>query len=162
MTNLKELLEKEIQDLFSSEAQLLDALPNLTASASHTALKVIFEGELNQTNIRMERLRMVASLLNCNAEGLKKCKSMQRILKETSKLAALYVDFQVKDAGLIGAMQRIIHFKIADYGTAKQYAEKLSLEEVARVLTQSLDEEKQADKVLSEIAINEVNALAIK
>ncbi len=59
-------------------------------------------------------------------------------------------------------MQRLIHYKIAGYGTANQYAESLGLEEVARVLTQSLDEEKQADKVLSEIAINEVNELAIK
>ncbi len=162
MTSLKELLEKEAQDLFSAESQLFNALPNLTASTTHGALKGIFEEQSNQTKVRIERLRMVASLLECNPEGLKQCKGMKSILKETNKMAALYVDFQVKDAGLIGAMQRIIHYKIAGYGTANQYAETLGLTEVARVFTQSLDEEKQSDKMLSEIAVKEVNVLAIK
>ncbi|MBI1226694.1 MAG: DUF892 family protein [Bacteroidetes bacterium] len=162
MTNLKELLEKEVQDLFSAETQFFDALPSLTASATHATLKSLLEEQSNQTKIRIERLRMVTSLLECNPAGLKKCKGMKSIVKETKKLADLYIDFQVKDAGLIGAMQRIIHYKIAGYGTGHKYAETLGLPEVTRVLIQSLDEEKQSDKVLSELAINEVNELAIK
>ena len=162
MTNLKELLEKETQDLFSAETQLFDAMPNLSASATHLVLKSFLEEQSNQTKIRIERLRMVTSLLECNPESLKKCKGMKSAIKETNILAALQINFQVKDAGLIGAMQRIIHYKIAGYGTSNQYAKTLGLDEVSRVLVQSLDEEKKADKVLSEIAINEINALAIK
>ncbi len=160
MTNLKELLEQEIQDMFSAETQLLESLTKLSLLATHVKLKFALDSYSQQNKVHIERLRMVASLLDCNTVD-QKCKAMKAIIKQGVKLADAQINLQVRDALLIAIVQRMAHYKIAGYGTAHHYAELLGLVEETRVINLSLEAEKAADKELIELAIAEVNILAV-
>jgi ferritin-like metal-binding protein YciE len=159
MTNLKELLEHEIQDMFSAETQLSESLNKFTLFATYSKLKTALEAYSEQNKVHIERLRMVASLLECNPTDAKS-KAMKTLIKQGAKLAEAQTDFQVRDALLIGIVNRMAHYKIASYGTAHQYAKTLGLDEETRVLNLSLEEEKAADKQLNALAIDEVNIMA--
>jgi ferritin-like metal-binding protein YciE len=160
MTNLKELLEYEIQDMFSAETQLSESLTKLSLLATNAKLKTAIDSYSEQTKVHIERLRMVASLLDCNPID-QKCKAMKAIIKQGMKLAEAQIDLQVRDALIIGIIQRMAHYKTASYGTSHHYAKTLSFGEETRVLNLSLEEEKAADQQFNNLAIKEVNILAI-
>lgn len=160
MKNLKDLLEHEIQDLYSAESQMIDALPDMEKAASNSKLKKAFESHLKETKKQKERLEKVAELLGISPKG-EKCKGMEGLVKEGKKMIEEDASPEVKDAGLIGAAQRVEHYEIAGYGTACTFAKMLGEKEVADLLGQTLEEEKSADEKLNDIALEKVNESAM-
>lgn len=157
LKSLEDLLLHELMDLYSAEMQLLKALPQLAEAASHESLRVGFEQHLSQTRDHLDRLLQIASLLNVKLAGLK-CKAMAGLIEEAFDFLKEDVDPAVRDAGLIGAAQRIEHYEIAGYGTARSLAELLGHDEVAQFLEDTLIEEKDTDVLLTELAESAINA----
>lgn len=159
LTTLHELLIDDIQDLYNAEKQLTKALPKMVKAAASPRLKQAFTDHLAQTREHVTRLEQVCDELRCKAAG-KKCKAMEGLVKEGGEIIGEDGDPAVKDAALIGAAQRVEHYEIAAYGTAHAFAESLGLGSVARLLKLTRDEEEQADALLTQIAVNEVNPSA--
>lgn len=160
MKNLEELLEHEVQDLYSAESQLVEALPKMAKAANDSKLKKAFEDHLDETKHQKKRLEKVAELLGIDPEG-EKCKGMEGLIMEGDKMIKEDADPEVKDAGLIGAAQKVEHYEISGYGTARQFAEMLGKKEVANLLSESLEEEKDADETLTDLAVEKINKMAM-
>jgi len=156
MESLHDLLVDEIKDLYSAENQLTKALPRLAKSAQNAALRQAFEAHLKQTEEHVRRLERVAEKLDASPRG-KKCVGMEGLIGEGKELLAEKPDADVLDAGMIGAAQKVEHYEIAAYGTARTHAQQLGLTEVARILQLTLDEEFAANEKLSAIAERQVN-----
>lgn len=159
LDNLRDLFNHELRDLYGAETQIVQALPRLADAAHANDLQEALRLHLEQTRAHVERLEAIAGELNLTPGG-KVCAGMQGLLQEGDELIAEPAADWVKDAALIGAAQRVEHYEIAAYGTARDHAEKLGLYQIARVLQTTLDEEGDADKKLTEIAAASVNALA--
>jgi ferritin-like metal-binding protein YciE len=155
MDTLNELLEDELKDLYSAENQLLKALPKMAKKASTATLKDAFTAHLEETKGQVERLNQIGQLLEIKLTG-KKCKAMEGLIEEGKEILEEDGNPAVIDAALIGAAQRVEHYEIAAYGTAKAMAEHLGLSEVAGLLDETLDEESAADEKLTTIAVDEV------
>jgi ferritin-like metal-binding protein YciE len=153
-------LEHEIQDLYSAEDQLVDALPKMAKAAKHAALKKAIENHLEETKKQKERLEKVADLLDMKPSG-HKCKAMAGLIAEGEEILKEDAEAEVKDAAIIGASQRVEHYEIAGYGTARYYAKMLGENEVAKLLSQTLDEEKGADEKLNNLATEKINEKAM-
>jgi len=151
LKNLKDLLEHELQDLYSAEKQLAEALPKMAKSAKSTALKAAFESHLKQTETQIERLEKVASEIDVDIEG-EECKAMKGLIKEGSDMMKENAEDDVRDAGLIAAAQRVEHYEMAGYGTVVRYLQMMKMTNAAKILSKTLDEEKQTDLKLTEIA----------
>jgi ferritin-like metal-binding protein YciE len=156
VTNLNELLIDELKDLYSAETQLIKALPKMAKAASHEQLKAGFEEHLEQTKTHAERLERALEILGGTPKG-KKCKAMEGLIEEGSEKIELDAEPALKDAALIGAAQKVEHYEIAGYGTARTFAQILGEEEVVELLETTLEEESATDEKLTEIAetINE-------
>jgi ferritin-like metal-binding protein YciE len=157
LNTLEDLLLHELKDLYSAETQLVKALPKMAKAASHQELKAAFEDHLEQTEGHVERLDEIAEMLSKKLTG-HTCKAMKGLVEEGAELIAEGAAPSVRDAGLIGAAQRVEHYEIAGYGTARCLAEQLGHSEIAELLEQTLEEEKQADENLSELATSSINA----
>jgi len=155
METLHELLVDELKDLYSAENQLLKALPRMAKKASNEALQEAFTAHLEETKGQVNRLNQIAELLEIKLSG-KKCKAMEGLLEEGKDILEEKGTSPVIDAALIGAAQRVEHYEIAAYGTAKAFAEHLGLTEVAELLAETLDEESAADEKLTAISIDEI------
>lgn len=155
LKSLKDVLVHEIQDLYSAEKQITEALPLMAKGATSSKLKAAFENHLKQTNEQVERLEEVAELIGCEVGG-HKCKGMEGLLKEGNELLAMDHN-EVLDAALIGAAQRVEHYEIAGYGCAITYAKLLKMDKVADILKKTIAEEEDTDKLLTTIAEKEVN-----
>jgi len=153
---LKELYIEELKDIYNAENQLVKALPKMAKAASSEELKNGFLKHLEQTKGHVQRLEKVFRALGENPKG-KKCKGMEGLIEEGSE--AMEEDFEgaVMDAALIGAAQRVEHYEIAAYGTMIAFANALGETEQAETLEETLNEEKETDEKLTEIAgtINE-------
>lgn len=160
LNNLEDLLHYELKDLYSAEMQMLKALPRMTRAASHADLKAAFRAHQRQTEMHALRLTKIAFKMD-QYLGRHTCKGMESILEETSELIAEEADENVLDAALIGAAQRIEHYEIAAYGTAKALALRLGHHEAAALLQDTLDEEKRSDARLTGIAESRVNGDAL-
>jgi ferritin-like metal-binding protein YciE len=156
--NFRELYINELQDLYDAENQLIAALPKMAAASSSAELRAGFESHLQQTRGHAIRLEQILASLGEQAKG-KKCKAIKGLVAEGGEMIDSDFEGAVKDAGLIGAAQRVEHYEIAAYGTARTFAEILGDQEGARLLEQTLDEEKQTDEKLSELA-DTINAQA--
>ena len=154
--NLRDLLEHEIKDLYSAETQLLEALPKMANVASNGQLRQAFESHFEETKGQKQRLEKIAQMLNIQPGG-ETCKAMQGLIREGEEMMDLDADEDVRDAGLIGAAQRVEHYEIAGYGTARQFAKRLGENEVARLLSETLEEESDADEKLNDLAIEKIN-----
>jgi len=157
MDNLRDLLIDNIKDLHSAETQLTTALPKMAESATHPDLRRAFDAHLYQTQRHVERLEQALSLLNANGKT-KKCKGMEGLLDEGKEVLDEKMANDVKDAALIGAAQKVEHYEIAGYGTAVTYAGTIGATDVAQILRQTLEEEKQTDQqltMLAEMFVNE-------
>ncbi len=152
LENLKDLLEHELQDLYSAEHQLVEALPKMAKSAQSSTLKSAFESHLRQTETHIQRLEKVASQIDIDLKGGEECKAMKGLIKEGSQMMKENAEEAVHDAGLIASAQRVEHYEIAGYGTVVRYLQMLKMDSAAKILTQTLDEEKQTDLKLTEIA----------
>lgn len=160
MKTLKDLFKHELKDLYSAESQMIEALPKLASAATHPDLKKAFEAHLEETKQQKERLSSACKILGINP-GNTKCDAMAGLIEEGESMIKEDGDDQVRDAGLIASAQRVEHYEIAGYGTALHYARMLKEDEVANLLATSLEEEKDADEKLNDIAISKVNELAL-
>lgn len=159
LDSLDALFLHELQDLHSAEKQLVAALPKMAKKASSEELKNAFQTHLEQTQGHLERLDKILRDLELSA-GRHKCKAMEGLINEASELLKEDADESVLDAAMIGAAQRVEHYEIAGYGTARTYAEMLGHTEAAELLQQTLDEEKETDQLLTELALTSVNVEA--
>ena len=151
LNSLQVLLVQEIKDLYSAENQLVKALPKMAKAASNEDLRAAFETHLEETKIHVNRLEDIAGILEATPKG-KSCKAMQGLVEEGSEMIGEDGDPTIKDLGLIGAAQKVEHYEIAAYGTARALAEALGLGEVVTILQTTLDEEGTTDKNLTAIA----------
>jgi ferritin-like metal-binding protein YciE len=156
LKSLTDLLFHELKDLYSAESQLVKALPGMAEVATNEELKTDLIAHLDETHGQIKRLERMAQLLNISLAG-HLCKAMQGLIEEGRDLIAEEAEPAVRDAGIIAATQRIEHYEIAGYGTARCLAETLGLDEVAELLEQTLQEEKSADQGLTELAESAVN-----
>jgi ferritin-like metal-binding protein YciE len=156
LDSLQTLYIEELRDLYNAENQLVKALPKMAKGASHQELKQAFEGHLEQTKEHVERLEEIFRRLEEKPTG-KTCKAMKGLIEEGSEILEEDGDESVLDAALIGAAQRVEHYEIAAYGTVRTFANMLGEEEAAELLQETLDEEGEADKLLTELAESVVN-----
>lgn len=148
---LRELYIDELRDLYSAENQLVKALPKMAKGADSDELRQGFEEHLEQTKGHVQRLEQVFEALGESPKG-KKCKGMEGLIEEGSEVLEEDYEGNILDAALIGAAQRVEHYEIAGYGTVRAMAEKLGEDEQASLLTETLDEEKETDQKLTELA----------
>jgi ferritin-like metal-binding protein YciE len=161
LTTLKDLYIHEIKDLYSAEKQLIQALPKMAKAATNEKLAAGFREHLEQTKKHAERLERILSQQGQTTRG-RKCQGMEGIIAEGRELIQEEADDEVRDAGLIAAAQRVEHYEIAGYGTARTYAELLGDREAAKVLQTTLNEEAQTDEKLTALATSSINVAADK
>ncbi len=149
--SLRDLYIDELRDLYNAETQLVKALPKIAKAAANDELREAFEEHLRQTSEHVSRLEQIFEQLDEKPSG-KRCLGMEGLVKEAAEtMKEDYVD-EVKDAAIIGAAQRVEHYEMAGYGTVRTFAELLGENEHVSLLEQTLDEEKQADQKLTELA----------
>lgn len=173
MRDLRDLLTHEVADLYSAEQQIIEAMPQMIEKANNPQLRQALEQHLQVTRNQLDRLTQVQSILgnkeqnnsdgglldNLFGSGVK-CKGMEGLIDEGQKVLAENMSPEVKDAAIIACSQKIEHYEICGYGTARAYARQLGLTEAERLLEQTLDEEHQADELLTSMALNSVNLMA--
>jgi ferritin-like metal-binding protein YciE len=178
LNDLSDLLTHEIHDLLSAEDQIIEALPEMIAKATDPALKAALKEHLRITGLQHKRLDQVNNLLGDEKKnhpdnsgissflaklfgsGVHKCKGMEGIINEGKKIMALDMNAEVLDAAIIASAQKIEHYEICGYGTAKAFAKELHLSNVWVLLQETLQEEYAADALLTRLATGGVNDLA--
>jgi ferritin-like metal-binding protein YciE len=156
--SLKQLYIDELKDLYSAETQLVKALPKMAKASSNSQLRQAFEEHLRQTSDHVSRLEQIFETLEEKATG-QKCLGMEGLVKEGSETMEEDYSHEVKDSAIIGAAQRVEHYEIAGYGTVRALAELLGENEHLSLIEQTLEEEKQADENLTQLAV-EINSQA--
>jgi ferritin-like metal-binding protein YciE len=151
ITSPRELLVEELKDLYSAETQLIKTLPKLAKAATNPELKTAFETHLEETEVHAERLEKVMSQLGESPKG-KKCKAMEGLVAEGKEIMEEDATPAMLDLAMIGAAQKVEHYEIAGYGTARTLAELAGEGEIAEILQETLDEEGMTDKRLTDIA----------
>jgi ferritin-like metal-binding protein YciE len=151
LNTLNDLFEEQLQDLYSAETQLVEALPKMASASSNEELRDAFEQHLAETRQHVERLTQIFGQLG-EKPGTEKCKAMEGLIKEGEEVLSMQGDPTVIDAALIAAAQRVEHYEIAAYGTVKTLADQLDLGDAKGLLDDTLDEEGKADKLLTKIA----------
>ena len=159
MEALQKLLQNELEDLYDAEQQIVKALPKMIEGSSSTELQSALRDHLQVTQNQVTRLEQIFEQLGEKARK-KPCKGMAGIIAEGSEVLEEDLEDATMDAGIIGAAQKVEHYEIASYGTARTLAQTLGNSEIAELLEQSLDEEKEADQLLTEIAESSINAEA--
>ena len=158
-TDLKALFVDSLKDIYWAENALVGALPKMAANATAPGLSSAILEHLAITQNQVARLQKVFDLLGEKAEG-KKCEAMAGLLKEGDGILEETSPGAVRDAGIIAASQKIEHYEIATYGTLVAFAKALGENDAAKLLTQTLAEEKEADCILNDVALNSVNIVA--
>jgi ferritin-like metal-binding protein YciE len=149
--SLRELYVEELRDLYSAENQLVKALPKMVKAATSADLRSGFEGHLEQTKGHVARLEKIFEALDESPTG-KTCKGMQGLIKESGELIEEDPGDEELDAGLISAAQRVEHYEIAGYGCVRTYAQLLGENEAVSLLEETLNEEKETDAKLTQLA----------
>jgi ferritin-like metal-binding protein YciE len=158
---LEKLYVEELRDLYNAEAQILKALPKMIKAASHKELKRGFTLHERQTRQQVKRLDRIFKSLGANPRG-KKCLGMEGLLKEGAELIKEKPEADVLDAGLISKAQHVEHYEIAGYGSVRTWAEQLGHADHAELLQETLDEEKETNQKLSQLALSAVNIDALE
>src|SRR5690242_7456828 len=149
--SLEDVLMHELNDLYSAEDQLVEALPQMADAASNTELRNAFQQHLEETRDHRDRIQHIFGELGKRRTGVE-CEGMKGLIGEGEKIIKSSGDAAAKDAALIGAAQRVEHYEIAAYGTARTLAGELGMTDAETLLDQTLVEEAQADKLLTKIA----------
>ncbi len=166
LLNLKDLLQHEIDDLYSAEEQIIEALPKMVEKATDRELKKALNEHLRITREQKNRLDKVKASLKIDEErkgflekifGGSKCKGTEGLIKEGEKMMGEEMDPKVMDAAIIASAQKIEHYEISGYGTAKAFATQLGLTQVVKLLETTLNEEYKSDNMLTSLALNKVN-----
>lgn len=156
LNTLHELYVDELKDLYSAENQILKALPKMIRATTHPELKNAFTDHMKQTENQVKRLEHIFADLDESPKG-KKCHGMEGVLEEGAELIKERPAADVLDAGLISAAQHVEHYEMAGYGTVRTWADKLGREQDARLLQETLDEERKADELLTKLATQSIN-----
>ena len=156
LNTLHDAFVHELRDLYSAENQLTKALPKMVKSSNNEELSAAFDAHLEETKGHVERLDKIFAELKVSSRG-DKCKAMEGLIEEGSKNLEEDAAPEVMDALIISIAQKIEHYEIAGYGTARAFASRLGLDDVADILEETLDEESAADEKLTEIAESAVN-----
>jgi ferritin-like metal-binding protein YciE len=149
--SLKDVLQEQLEDLHSAETQLIAALPKMAEAAHHDQLREAFEHHLEETNGHLKRVKEALSELGVPSPT-EVCQGMKGLIAEGEHMIGIEGDPNAKDAALIGAAQRVEHYEIAAYGTARQLADDCGFDGIRDLMDQTLDEESHADKLLTKIA----------
>ena len=157
--SLDDLLLEQVEDLYDAEKRLLEALPKMAQAANSPELKTAFNNHWRETEGHVRRLERVFDQLHQRPQR-ETCEAMKGLIEEGQQMAGAKGDPAVKDAALIAAAQRVEHYEISGYGSARTFAERVGHREIARLLQETLDEEKAADKKLTEVAEQSVNLQA--
>lgn len=176
MNDLKALFQHEIKDLISAEDQIIEALPMMSSRAANPALKKALDTHLEITRKQRQRLDRVLEIVNGGEEqeqntglfaglfqafqGEQKCKGIEGIITEGQKIMTQEMTPEVMDAAIVAAAQKVEHYEICGYGTVRAYAQQLNLTEAARLLEETLNEEYEADDLLTGLALGGVNERA--
>lgn len=149
--SLKKIFEELLQDTYSAETQIVQALPEMAKASHSEELQDAFENHLAQTKKQVERLEKIFSRLKIDKKA-EKCKAMEGLVEEGQKIIKEHTDSVTRDVALIIAAQKVEHYEIAAYGSLVELADVLGLDKVADMLEITLEEEKETDDILSEIA----------
>jgi ferritin-like metal-binding protein YciE len=149
--SLNDLFVEQLRDLYDAENQLIKALPKMAEGANSDELRQGFEEHLDQTKEHAQRIEAIFEQLGQKAKA-KKCKAMEGLIKEGSEVLDEDMSEDVKDAAIIAAAQRVEHYEIAAYGTVRTFANLLGETEAATLLEQTLEEEKETDDKLTQLA----------
>ncbi len=161
INNLHDLLISELKDIYSAETQLMEALPKMAKAAVSPELKKGFEHHLAQTKNQAARIEQIFEDLEGSPRG-KKCVGMEGLIKEGDEVIKSDMDKSVLDAALIAAAQRVEHYEISAYGTARQFAQMLGLTRAVQLLDETIKEEGKTDKTLTDLAESFANQKAMK
>jgi ferritin-like metal-binding protein YciE len=159
ITNLRDVLEHELQDLYSAETQIVEALPAMIDACTSEKLKSGFERHLEQTEEQVSRLEEVMEMMDLEP-GEEVCVGMEGLIAEGQKLVEEQEMSPALDVALISAAQRIEHYEIAAYGSAITFAKELGEKKVVEILKETMDEEEDTDKKLSTLAETDINKKA--
>jgi len=157
--SLEDLFHEQLRDMFDMEKQLVKALPKMAKGATAEELRHAFEEHLDQTRGHLERLEQVFELIGRKARG-KSCVAMEGLIEEGEDILDADGDPMVIDAGLIAAAQRVEHYEMAGYGCLHTWARQMGNHKAAQLLEKTLNEEKETDQKLTDIAENLVNLAA--
>lgn len=159
LQSLDDLFFEQLRDMFDAEKQIIKALPKMAKAAESEELRTAFEEHLDQTRGHLERLERVFDLLGKKARG-KSCQAMEGLIEEGAEIIDADGDPMVRDAGLIAAAQRVEHYEMAVYGCLHAWAQQLNNPKAAELIEETLGEEKEADRKLTQIAESMVNLAA--
>jgi Mn-containing catalase len=150
MPALEEMLVEQLQDLLHAESQLVKALPKLAKAAHEPKLKAAFQKHTEETKVQVERLKQAFEFLGAKAKA-KPCKAMEGLVAEGLEILEEGKEKPetIADLGLVAAAQKVEHYEIASYGTARTIAEQVGQKKVAKLLAQTLAEEEKTDKLLT-------------
>jgi ferritin-like metal-binding protein YciE len=156
MKKLEDLFLHLLKDMYHAEKQILRALPKMAKSAESDELRQAFETHREETAGQVERLEKVFEMIGRKARG-EPCEAIQGLVEEAKEVMEEAEDPDVMDAGLLAAAQAVEHYEIARYGTLRAWAEELGMQDAAKLLQQTLDEEKNTDRLLTELAVARLN-----
>lgn len=161
VATIQDMFLSELQDLYHAEKQLLRALPKMVRAASAPELKRAFESHLEETRGQVERLEQVFQHLDRRSRG-KRCEAMEGLVEEAKEQIEEIEDPDILDCALIIAAQKVEHYEIAGYGSLHALAAGLGHKEVAKLLAETLAEEKSADEKLNKLAVESINKKAMQ
>jgi len=149
--SLKDVLQEQLEDLHSAETQLIEALPKMAQAANHEPLREAFEHHLDETRDHLKRVKEALGEIGVSSPT-EVCMGMKGLITEGDEMMKMGGEPMALDAALIAAAQRVEHYEIAAYGTARQLADDCGFDSIKDLMDQTLDEESQADKLLTKIA----------
>lgn len=156
METLENLFEDTLRDVYYAEKAIIKNLPKMARKTNSNDLKAAFEAHIEQTEEQVARLEQIFEMIGKTARG-KRCPAIDGLAEEASEIMQEAKDETVRDAGILAAAQAVEHYEIARYGTLAAWADKLGMPEAADLLRTTLQEEKDTDRKLSELALSEIN-----
>jgi len=156
MDNLNKLFEETLRDVYYAEKAILKNLPKMAKKASSDKLRSAFEEHIDQTEEQVGRLEQIFESIGKSARG-KRCPAIDGLAEEASEIMQEAENETVRDAGMLAAAQAVEHYEIARYGTLAAWADKLGMKDAVRLLETTLEEEKETDMKLSDLALSEIN-----
>lgn len=161
LESMRDLFLHELKDIYHAEQQLVDALPKINEKISSSELRSTIDMHHGQTKDQIDRIERVFKHLDESPTAVQ-CQAMKGLLDESTEIMKQDISSNIMDAALIAGVQKVEHYEIASYGTLATWADEMGNEEVADILKESLKEEKEADKKLTEIAVRSANERALK
>lgn len=160
LDDLQKVFVAQLKDMHSAERQLIEALPKMAEGATNARLEQAFRDHLEETKGQVKRLEQIFKSLDFKPGG-HRCKAMEGLIEEGDEILGEDADPEARDAAIICAAQKVEHYEIATYGTLRAFARVLGMAEAHELLTESLREERNADSLLTDLAENAINRLAM-